>query len=215
MRFRGTYANVVSTLALIIALSGGAYAATGGSLILGRSNSASSLTSVSNPRGVAFSFRSKTGSPPFTVSSNSVKVSSLNADKVDGLDATQLQGQTGPQGPAGPAGPQGPTGPQGEQGPAGLSGVHVDTSDVMWPDSGTAVVRTVTCPNAETALSFAMAAVTPGPNPPEGTFAAGALEFHMARPVLEGNRPIGYDILARVTSSQMKLRTQITCATTS
>lgn len=108
MKFRGTYANVVSTLALIIALSGGAYAATGGSLILGRSNSASSLTSVSNPRGVAFSFRSKTGSPPFTVSGNSVKVSSLNADKVDGLDSTQLQGRTGPAGPPGPVGPDGP-----------------------------------------------------------------------------------------------------------
>jgi hypothetical protein len=42
MRFRVTYANVVSTLALILALSGGAYAANGGSLILGRGNSASS-----------------------------------------------------------------------------------------------------------------------------------------------------------------------------
>jgi hypothetical protein len=116
MKFRVTYANVVSTLALLVALSGGAYAATGGSLILGRSNSASSLTEVSNPRGTAFSFRSKSGRAPFTVNANSVKVSSLNADKVDGLDSTQLQGQTGP---AGPAGPQGPQGPQGETGPAG------------------------------------------------------------------------------------------------
>jgi hypothetical protein len=67
MKFRVSYANVVSTLALLIALSGGAYAANGGSLILGRSNSASSLTGVSNPRGTAFSFRSKTGRAPFTV----------------------------------------------------------------------------------------------------------------------------------------------------
>jgi hypothetical protein len=110
-------------LALLIALSGGAYAATGGSLILGRGNSASSLTGVSNSKGVAFSFRSKTGSAPFTVNGNSVKVSSLNADKVDGLDSTQLRGQTGPAGPAGAVGPQGP---QGLQGPAGANGADGD-----------------------------------------------------------------------------------------
>jgi hypothetical protein len=123
MKFRVTYANVVSTLALLIALSGGAYAATGGSLILGRGNSASSLTGVSNSKGVAFSFRSKTGSAPFTVNGNSVKVSSLNADKVDGLDSSQLRGQIGPAGPAGAAGPQGLQGPQG---PAGADGADGD-----------------------------------------------------------------------------------------
>ncbi len=55
----------------------------------------------------------------------------INADKVDGLDATQLagaQGPPGPAGPIGPAGPQGPAGPigatgaQGPQGPAGPTG---------------------------------------------------------------------------------------------
>jgi hypothetical protein len=90
MKIRVTYANVVSTLALILALSGGAYAANGGSLILGRSNSASSLTEVRNPQGTAFSFRSKSGRAPFTVNANGVKVPSLNADKVDGYDAAQL-----------------------------------------------------------------------------------------------------------------------------
>ena len=124
MRFRVTYANVVSTLALILALSGTAYAANGGSLILGRGNSASALTGVSNSRGVAFSFRSKTGSAPFTVNGNSNKVSSLNADKVDGLDSTQLRGQIGPAGPAGPVGPEGPQGPQGPQGATGATGAQ-------------------------------------------------------------------------------------------
>jgi hypothetical protein len=122
MKFRVTYANVVSTLALVIALSGGAYAANGGSLILGRGNSASSLTGVSNSKGVAFSFRSKTGSAPFTVNGNSVKVSSLNADKVDGLDSTQLRGQTGPAGPQGPQGPQGSAGADGADGDDGAPG---------------------------------------------------------------------------------------------
>ena len=131
MKLRVTYANVVSTLALLLALSGGAYAATGGSLILGRSNSASSLTEVSNPAGTAFSFRSKSGRAPFTVNGNSVRVSGLNADKVDGLDSTQLQGQTGP---TGPAGPQGPAGVDG----AGLLAVFGDGSDGAAAFDGTA-----------------------------------------------------------------------------
>jgi hypothetical protein len=118
MKFRVTYANVVSTLALLIALSGGAYAANGGSLILGRSNSASSLTEVRNPGGTAFSFRSKSGRAPFTVNGNSVKVSNLNADKVDGLDSTQLRGAAGPAGPAGPKARKGPPAPERPRSPA-------------------------------------------------------------------------------------------------
>lgn len=58
----------------------------------------------------------------------------LEADKVDGFDAAQLQGAEGPPGPqgpqglqgpqgeAGPMGPQGPAGPQGAQGPQGPQG---------------------------------------------------------------------------------------------
>jgi hypothetical protein len=38
---------------------------------------------------------------------------SVNADRVDGLDSTELRGQTGARGPAGPAGPAGPPGPTG------------------------------------------------------------------------------------------------------
>jgi hypothetical protein len=54
-----------------------------------------------------------------------------NADMVDGLHASDLQGVPGPEGPAGPQGPQGepgpvgpagPQGPQGDTGPAGPAG---------------------------------------------------------------------------------------------
>jgi hypothetical protein len=69
MKFRPTYANVVSTLALLIALSGGAYAATGGSLILGRGNSASSLTGVNGI--VILVYGSKSGSGTVSVAGGS------------------------------------------------------------------------------------------------------------------------------------------------
>jgi hypothetical protein len=50
------------------------------------------------------------GNVPFSVGDNTGLVTNLNADKVDGLDAAQLRGQTGPQGPAGPAGARGADG---------------------------------------------------------------------------------------------------------
>ncbi|MEX2195318.1 MAG: hypothetical protein WD844_08530 [Thermoleophilaceae bacterium] len=70
--------------------------------------------------GKAFLFRSRDGASaghfdlgnpagaPFTTNATGL-VQNLNADKVDGLDASQLQGQTGPPGPAGPQGPGGAT----------------------------------------------------------------------------------------------------------
>lgn len=71
--------------------------------------------------GKAFLFRSEDGptvghfelgnpaGPPFTTNATGL-VENLNADKVDGLDASQLQGQTGRQGPQGPPGPPGISG---------------------------------------------------------------------------------------------------------
>ncbi len=44
---------------------------------------------------------------PFTTNATGV-ATGLNADKVDGLDASQLKGAPGPQGPVGPQGPPGP-----------------------------------------------------------------------------------------------------------
>lgn len=49
----------------------------------------------------------------------------IEADKIDGFDAAELQGAEGPQGPPGPQGPEGPQGdpgPAGAQGPAGPAG---------------------------------------------------------------------------------------------
>src|SRR4051794_36325063 len=101
LRAHVTFANVVSLVALSVALGGTTYAATGGNFILGQSNSASSTTALSagttgpafkatnTSTGAAGSFNVAAGHMPFTVNSGT-KIASLNADKLDGLDSTQL-----------------------------------------------------------------------------------------------------------------------------
>ncbi|MEX2194861.1 MAG: hypothetical protein WD844_06205 [Thermoleophilaceae bacterium] len=101
--------------------------------------------------GKAFLFRSQEGptvghfdlgnpaGAPFTTNATGV-VTNLNADKVDGLDAAQLQGATGPQGPAGP------TGATGVQGPAGPTASAYGSSDTNQAFGGptTLVQATIT-----------------------------------------------------------------------
>jgi hypothetical protein len=99
LRSHLTFANVVSLLALSVALGGTTYAATGGNFILGQSNSATSTTGLSagttgpalratnTSTGTAASFNVAAGHPPFNVNSGT-KVTNLNADKLDGKDAT-------------------------------------------------------------------------------------------------------------------------------
>jgi hypothetical protein len=104
LRSHLTFANVVSLAALFIALGGTAYAATGGNFILGQSNSASSTTSLTRTgantgKGLqvtnastgagatALGLNVASGHAPFTVNSGT-KVANLNADRLDGFDAT-------------------------------------------------------------------------------------------------------------------------------
>jgi len=98
-------ALVISLVALFVSMSGAAWAATGGNFILGQANSATTQT------GLTANFAGKTlqltntsmasgatplgltpgaGRPPL-VTPSSTKVTNLNADKLDGLDSTQLQ----------------------------------------------------------------------------------------------------------------------------
>jgi hypothetical protein len=96
----------ISLLALFIALGSTAYAATGGAFLLGRANTASSSTRLtSNNAGTALRVTQQStatgatalrlnvpaGRPPFAVNSGA-KVENLNADKVDGKEAADLQG---------------------------------------------------------------------------------------------------------------------------
>ncbi len=91
---------VISCAALFIALGSVGYSATGGTFVLGKSNSASKTTQlksgnaggptlkVTNTGGKpAAAFVTKSGKAPFTVN-RSAKVTNLNADKLDGLDST-------------------------------------------------------------------------------------------------------------------------------
>src|SRR4051794_17739220 len=78
---------VISILALFLALTGWGYAATGGRLILGHSNTAGKTTTLKAKKGPAASFKVKRGTAPFKVSSGK-KVAKLNADKLDGVSAS-------------------------------------------------------------------------------------------------------------------------------
>jgi hypothetical protein len=71
----------------IVLGSGTAVAATGGKFILGHSNTETSPSTLSNTKGTALALKSKPGTPPLSVNS-STKVSSLNSDRLDGLDGS-------------------------------------------------------------------------------------------------------------------------------
>jgi len=87
---RLTYANVTSTLALFLALGGTAYAANGGTFVLGRANSASATTTLSNSGdSPVLALNAKSGRSPISTNSNKL-VRNLNADLLDGLDSTKF-----------------------------------------------------------------------------------------------------------------------------
>jgi hypothetical protein len=84
-----SHATVVAYMALFMAMSGTAVAATGGTFILGKSNSADSVSTLTSSAGSALSLRSPAGSAPLQVNRR-VKVERLNADLLDGIDSTGL-----------------------------------------------------------------------------------------------------------------------------
>lgn len=85
-----THATVVAYLALFVALSGAAVAATGGNFRLGMFNRAGETTVLQSKTGSALSLRSEPGVPPLRVNGGA-KVMRLNADQLDSLDSSQLQ----------------------------------------------------------------------------------------------------------------------------
>ena len=84
-------------LCMLVLGSGTAVAATGGKFILGRSNSASTTTTLTNTKGTALSLRAPAGRAPLAVNT-STKVSRLNADSVDGVSSENLARATNPTG---------------------------------------------------------------------------------------------------------------------
>ncbi len=91
---RPSPATIISVIALLFAMSGTAVAATGGDFLLGKSNTATSITSLSNTKGTALSLSSASTKPPLTVS-NSVQVPNLNASELGGLAPSAYMTGTG------------------------------------------------------------------------------------------------------------------------
>lgn len=109
--------NAVAYVALLVALSGSAYAA------------------VELPRDSVGSGKIK---------NNSIRSADVRVDAIKGIDVREQtldcrairnclgsgpQGATGPQGPLGPPGPQGEPGPQGDPGPQGARGPQGDKGE--------------------------------------------------------------------------------------
>ncbi len=92
---RSTLTSFAAGAVVALVLGGGtAVAATGGTFILGHSNSASATTTLTDTRGTALSLKSKAGTPALKVG-NTVKVPSLNADLLDGLSSGSFARTTG------------------------------------------------------------------------------------------------------------------------
>ena len=86
---RSTTTFAMGAIVALVLGTGTAYAATGGKLIIGRANSASTTTTLSNAYGTALTLNSKVGHAPFKVN-RTTKVSYLNSDLLDGLDSTHF-----------------------------------------------------------------------------------------------------------------------------
>jgi hypothetical protein len=81
---RPAHATVVAYVALFVAMSGTAVAATGGSFVLGRDNTASRTSTLTSRAGAPLSLVAPPGRSPLRVDS-ARRVSLLNADLLDGL----------------------------------------------------------------------------------------------------------------------------------
>jgi len=93
MRFPRPAIFVLGVVTTLI-VGGTAYAANGGSLLIGRINQGTALTTLSNPNGTALALNSKSGIPSLKVN-RAAKVVNLNADLIDGADSTELALKTG------------------------------------------------------------------------------------------------------------------------
>ncbi len=96
---RPTHATIVAYLALVVAVGGvggTAYAATGGTFLLGKSNTANATTTLARTtKGPALTLKVPTGAAPLAVTSTG-KVVKLNSDLLDGKDSTAFQPKIGP-----------------------------------------------------------------------------------------------------------------------
>ena len=86
---RSSSAFIAGAVVALVIGTGTAYAANGGVFRLGRSNSATATTTLTNTHGTALKLNSKAGQPSLRVS-RKAKVPSLNSDLLDGVDSGRL-----------------------------------------------------------------------------------------------------------------------------
>ena len=90
MRPSSILTTVAVAAMLVVAVDYASLAATGDSLVLGKSNEANKTSVVKRTTaGPAMAFNTRPGSPPFAVNQDE-KVANLNADAVDGLGGPDL-----------------------------------------------------------------------------------------------------------------------------
>lgn len=90
MRIRSVLTTVLVALMLVVGADYVALAAGGSSFLLGKTNkTAKQTTLVRTANGPALKLKTKPGAPPLKVTSTT-KVKKLNADQLDGLDATDF-----------------------------------------------------------------------------------------------------------------------------
>jgi hypothetical protein len=94
MRISRKGAFAVGLVTAVTLTSGTAYAANGGSLLLGRSNAATLPTGLANSAGTPLALTARAGYAPLTVNSGT-KVTNLNADTVDGVTSGSFALTTG------------------------------------------------------------------------------------------------------------------------
>jgi hypothetical protein len=86
---RGKAMMLTVVVALTLATITPAFAANGGNFLLGRSNTASAVTSlIKSGVGPALQLVVPAGQPPMVVNATAGKATNLNADKLDGKDST-------------------------------------------------------------------------------------------------------------------------------
>jgi hypothetical protein len=114
LRRHMSYANVTATLALVLAMSGGALAA---------SHYLINSTKQINPR-VLRALKGSTGKPGARGATGARGPAGArgSAGPTGPQGLTGSQGVPGPAGPTGNSGPQGPAGPEGARGPEGAQG---------------------------------------------------------------------------------------------
>lgn len=135
-RIRPTYANVMSSVAVFIALSGGAYAATGG-FVSGGGAIKGCVLQTEEPGELNII------KPGEKCPSGTTAIAFNQTGRRGARGLAGARGAKGAQGPAGPQGPAGAPGKEGAQGPAGPSGMTRWGNVLIEPGGSDVTVATV------------------------------------------------------------------------